>query len=41
MSGPVELVIEYLPQPPLQPARTVSYKGATVLEAYEAWLGKL
>jgi D-amino peptidase len=38
---PVELVIEYLPQPPLQPARTMSYKGASVLEAYEAWLGKL
>jgi D-aminopeptidase len=35
------MVIEYLPQPPSQPARTVSYKCATVLEAYEAWLGKL
>jgi D-amino peptidase len=41
VSGPVEMVIEYLAQPPLQPARTVTFKGATVLEAYEAWLGKL
>jgi D-amino peptidase len=42
ITGPVEMVIEYLPQPPQQPAaRAVSYKGATVLEAYEAWLGKL
>jgi D-amino peptidase len=40
VSGPVEMVIEYLPQPPLQPARTMSYKGVTVLDAYEAWLGK-
>jgi D-amino peptidase len=41
ISGPVELVFEYLPQPPQQPAaRSVSYKGASVLEAYEAWLGK-
>jgi D-amino peptidase len=40
LTGPVEMVIEYHPQPPLQPAaRSVSYKGATVLEAYEAWLG--
>ena len=39
--GPVELVFEYLPQPPSQPApRVVTYRGATVLEAYEAWLGK-
>jgi D-amino peptidase len=27
VSGPVEMVIEYLPQPPLQSARTVSYKN--------------
>lgn len=41
ISGPVELVFEYLPQPPRQPeARIVTYKGASVLEAYEAWLGK-
>lgn len=42
IAGPVEMIIEYLPQPPQQPtARSVSYKGATVLEAYESWLGKL
>ncbi|MBS1876351.1 MAG: M55 family metallopeptidase [Acidobacteria bacterium] len=42
IQGPVEMTIEYFPQPPQQPtARIVSYKGATVLEAYEAWLGKL
>jgi D-amino peptidase len=39
--GPVEMNIEYWPQPPLQPtARVASYKGATVLEAFESWLGK-
>lgn len=42
IDGPVEMVIEYLAQPPQRPlASSVSYKGATVLEAYEAWLGKL
>lgn len=41
ISGPVELVFEYLPQPPLHPAaRTVTYRGRTVLEAFEAWLGR-
>lgn len=41
ISGPVELVFEYLPQPPQQAmARIVTYKGTTVLEAYEAWLGR-
>jgi D-amino peptidase len=41
VAGPVEMVFEYLPQPPHQPTtRSVSYKGSTVLEAYEAWLGK-
>jgi D-amino peptidase len=41
LTGPVEMIIEYWPQPPQQStARIISYKGATVLEAYEAWLGK-
>jgi hypothetical protein len=35
------MTIEYLPAPPQQPAvRTSIYRGQTVLEAYEAWLGK-
>lgn len=39
--GPVEMVIEYLAQPPQRPfASSITYRGATVLEAYEAWLGK-
>jgi D-amino peptidase len=42
IAGPVEMIIELYPQLPQQPtARIASYKGATVLEAYEAWLGKL
>ncbi len=42
IAGPVEMTIEYLPQPPQQPAgRMVTYRGQTVLEAYAAWLGKL
>jgi D-amino peptidase len=42
IAGPVEMTIEYLPQPPQQPvARTAVYRGQTVLEAFEAWLGKL
>lgn len=42
IQGPVEMVFEYLPQIPAQPqGRVVSYRGATVLEAFEAWLGKL
>jgi D-amino peptidase len=41
IAGPVEMVIESLPQPPQQPAPRVStFRGQTVLEAYEAWLGK-
>ncbi len=41
IQGPVEMSIEYLPQPPQQPTgRTAVYRGQTVLEAYEAWLGK-
>jgi hypothetical protein len=36
------MTIEYLPQPPQQPlARTLTYRGQTVLETYESWLGKL
>jgi D-amino peptidase len=41
ISGPVELTIEYRQLPPQDPTgRTSSYRGQTVLEAYEAWLGK-
>jgi D-amino peptidase len=41
IAGPVEMTFEYLPQPPLQPvARMAVYRGQTVLEAFEAWLGK-
>jgi D-amino peptidase len=38
IAGPVEMTIEYLPQP--QPVPVSSYRGRDVLEAYEAWLGK-
>jgi D-amino peptidase len=42
IAGPIELVFEFHPQPPLQPQiRTVVYRGKDVLEAFEAWLGKL
>jgi len=41
IAGPVEMTIEYHPQPPAQPTpRTMTYRGQNVLEAYEAWLGK-
>ena len=41
IAGPVEMTMEYLAQPPQQPvARTMTYRGRNVLEAYEAWLGK-
>lgn len=41
IAGPVEMTIEYLAQPPQQPAaRTVTFHGGNVLEAYAAWLGK-
>ena len=41
IAGPVEMTMEYLAQPPQQPvARTMTYRGQNVLEAYEAWLGK-
>lgn len=42
IAPPIEMKFEYLPQIPLLPeGRTVVYRGATVLEAFEAWLGKL
>jgi D-amino peptidase len=40
IAGPVEMVFEFLPQTD-QPARMSRYVGKTVLEAFEAWLGKL
>jgi len=41
ITGPVEMTMEYLAQPPQQPvSRTVTYQGRNVLEAYQAWLGK-
>lgn len=41
IQGPVEMRFEYHPQPPQYPMpRTAVYKGQTVLEAFEAWLGK-
>src|SRR5262249_40893073 len=41
ITGPVELSMEYLPQPPQQPnGRTVVHRGTTVLEAYQSWLGR-
>jgi D-amino peptidase len=41
IAGPVEMTFEYLPQLPQQPlVRIATYRGANVLEAYEAWLGK-
>lgn len=42
IAGPVEMRFEYVPQLPDQPqGRVAVYRGATVLEAFEAWLGKL
>jgi D-amino peptidase len=41
IAGPIEMTIEYLPAPPQQPAARIAvFRGQTVLEAYEAWLGK-
>lgn len=41
VAGPVEMKFEYVPQLPEQPeGRVAAYRGATVLEAFEAWLGK-
>lgn len=41
ISGPVEMIFEMLPQPPQYPsARVNTYRGQTVLEAFQAWLGK-
>jgi D-amino peptidase len=39
IAGPVEMVFEYLPQA-TEPARISRHVGQTVLEAFEAWLGK-
>jgi D-amino peptidase len=41
VAGPVELKMEFLPVGADTPGRVASYRGATVLEAYESWLGKL
>ena len=39
--GPIEMIFEYFPQPPQQPnARTTTFRGRDMLEAFEAWLGK-
>jgi len=40
IAGPVEMVFEYLPQAQQPTGRTMTYRGQTVLEAYESWLGK-
>ena len=40
VEGPVELVFKYYPNEKETTGRTVVYKGQSVLEAYEAWLGK-
>ena len=41
IAGPIELTMEYLPQLPEQPlARSMVFRGQTVLEAYQSWLGK-
>jgi D-amino peptidase len=41
VKGPIELVFDYFPQPPQQPnARSVTFRGRDVLEAFESWLGK-
>jgi D-aminopeptidase len=53
LDGPVELKFEYWPETPGAPSaslrregkdvqpKTVIYRGQTVLEAFEQWLGKL
>ena len=42
IAGPVEMRFEYVPQLPAFPeGRVAVYRGATVLEAFEAWLGRL
>ena len=41
ISGPVEMIFEYKPQPPQDPVgRTAAYRGQTVLEAFQSWLAK-
>jgi|SRR5581483_7950699 len=40
IDSPVEMVFRFHPKDKETPGRTAVYKGQTVLEAYEAWLGK-
>jgi D-amino peptidase len=40
VEGPVELKFEFKPDEKQPAGRTVVYNGATVLEAYQEWLGK-
>lgn len=41
ISGPVELRFDYVPRLPAYPeGRVAVYRGSTVLEAFEAWLGR-
>lgn len=39
IEGPVELKFEYRPEGTATRGRTASYRGRTVLEAYEQWMG--
>ena len=40
ITGPVKIVFRYYPTHSEPEGRSVTYRGSTVLEAYEAWLGK-
>jgi D-amino peptidase len=40
MDGPVELTFRFYPKDKEAEGRTTVYRGQTVLEAYQAWLGK-
>jgi D-amino peptidase len=40
VQGPVELRFLYQPEKPGTPGRTLTYRGATVLEAFQEWLGR-
>ena len=40
LEGPIELKFEFKPDDKQPSGRTVAYTGATVLEAYQQWLGK-
>ena len=40
VEAPVELKFEFKPDEKQLAGRAVVYNGATVLEAYQAWLGK-